>query len=87
MLTGTLDTTCGDEVCELNKVYVQNGVVSRWGPYAKACGMCLNFNCSLIIYPVVRLLLRRLNNIGVSFSNQQANPTIFAKFFASPVTR
>ncbi|GMI05932.1 hypothetical protein TrVE_jg417 [Triparma verrucosa] len=87
LMAGTLDTTCGDETCELNKIYVQNGVISRWGPYAKACGMCLNFNCSLIIYPVVRLLLRRLNNVGVSFSNQQANPTIFAKFFASPITR
>jgi hypothetical protein len=50
--------------------------------------MCLNFNCSLIVYPIVKILLRRLNNIGVSFNNNKtANPTIFAKFFASPVTR
>jgi hypothetical protein len=79
LLDGTLDTVCDQltdvcvidaAACELNKVMVVSGPISAWGPYAKACGMCLNFNCSLIIYPVVRLLLRRLNNAGVSFNNR-----------------
>jgi hypothetical protein len=88
LLDGTLDTLCDDDTCALNKVIVTKGGISSWGPYAKACGMCLNFNCSLIVYPVVKILLRRLNNIGVSFNNNKtANPTVFAKFFAKPVTR
>jgi hypothetical protein len=87
LVDGTLETDCGDAVCLLNRVFVQQGGISRWGPYAKACGMCLNFNCSVIIYPVVRLLLRKLNNIGTSFVHNAANPTIFQKFFASPISR
>lgn len=86
LVDGTLDTTCEFDECLFNQVVVQRGGISAYGPYAKACGMCLNFNCSLIIYPIVRHLLRRLNNIGggVSLSN---NPSVFAKFFAKPITK
>jgi len=86
LLDGTLDTLCDDDECEFNKVMVQKGGISAYGPYAKACGMCLNFNCSLIIYPIVRHLLRRLNNIGGGVSNA-SNPSIFARFFAKPITK
>ena len=95
LISGTLDTICAEvsdtcvvdqSLCLLNRVKVLHGPVSKWGPYAKACGMCLNFNCSLIIYPVARLLLRRLNNAGVSFSNRKNDPSVFSKI-ANDITR
>ena len=87
LLEGTLDTLCESEECRLNRIIVEKGGISEWGPLAKACGMCLNFNCSLIIYPIVKTILRKLNNVGVAFDSQNANPTIFARLFAVPVTR
>lgn len=49
------------------------GPLSRFSPWAKACGGCLNFDCSIILLPVIRLLLRKINNWGQSFSLAQQN--------------
>ena len=55
--------------------------------FAKGFGACLNLNCALLILPVIKLLLNRLNNLGVSFSKTRDENHYFAKFFASPFTR
>jgi hypothetical protein len=39
------------------------GTISNWGPIAKGFGAMLNLNCSLILLPVVRNLLKRLNKL------------------------
>ena len=38
--------------------------LSYGGAWAKAFGQCLNFNCGLILIPILRYLLRKVNNIG-----------------------
>lgn len=39
--------------------------VSDWGPWAKLCGSLLNLNCALILLPVLKGLLRSLNNMRI----------------------
>ena len=36
--------------------------LSKWAPWAKTGGGLLNLNCSLLLFPVLRGLLRALNN-------------------------
>lgn len=71
----------------LVRAWWQFGPLSVYAPWAKACGNCLNFNCALILVPVLRMLLRHINNVGVSFSNAQRNASLFARLFAHPLTR
>ena len=76
-----------------NRNIVRHGFLSRAGPWAKACGGCLNFNCALIAMPVTKLLLARLNNLGKSYGTKGAAAgasvvsQCFARFFAHPFTR
>jgi predicted ferric reductase len=90
MKNGDLDVSCGD-LCAANKGIIQRGFISRAGPWAKACGGCLNFNCALIVMPVTKLLLARLNNFGKSYSQRTVSSSVmgqfFAKWFAHPFTR
>ena len=37
--------------------------LSGYAPYAKAFGQTLNFNCSFLLLPILRALLRKLNNL------------------------
>jgi hypothetical protein len=69
---GTIDQYCTTSVCLFNRKLVRNGPTSRWVPLAKACGNALNFNCSLILLPVTRSFLRRINNIGISYGEEGA---------------
>lgn len=91
LLDGSLNVDCGDIVCQRNRSIVRHGFLSRAGPWAKACGACLNFNCALIAMPVTKLLLARLNNFGKSYSSMSSGSNILAqyfnKFFAHPFTR
>jgi hypothetical protein len=87
LLDGTLDVTCSDLLCHVYRKAVKFGPVSFYAPWAKACGNCLNLNCALLLLPVVRLLLRKINNIGESFSMQQHSNDLFSRFFAHPMTR
>ena len=50
------------------------GWLSPYAPFAKACGACLNLNCALIVMPVTKLLLARLNNAGLSYSKVSPHP-------------
>jgi hypothetical protein len=38
--------------------------LSYGGAWAKGFGQMLNFNCALILYPVLRYILRKINNCG-----------------------
>ncbi len=84
---GTLNVTCDTPICKVNRKLVRYGPVSEFAPWAKSCGVCLNLNCALLLLPVVRMLLRKLNNIGESFATTQNSNDFFAKFFAHPMTR
>jgi hypothetical protein len=96
MLDGTIDTDCFGRgkrgaACSANRSVVRHGFLSRAGPWAKACGGCLNFNCALIVMPVTKLLLARLNNLGNSAGTHLAGKSVvsqcFARWFAHPFTR
>jgi hypothetical protein len=84
---GNLKIDCNDALCKLNRKIVRYGPLSGFAPWAKAAGMCLNLNGSLILLPVIRNVLRKLNNSGVSFSNAKNQTDYFAKFFSHPLTR
>ena len=75
LINGDLDIDCDDAnneaalaECEANEKIVVNGWLSNAAPWAKACGACLNLNCALIVMPVTKLLLARLNNAGLVYS-------------------
>jgi hypothetical protein len=87
LLKGQLNPKCDSANCKIAQALIKFGPISQFGPWAKACGNCLNFNCSLILLPIVRMLLRYINNVGTSFSRAQKNATLFARLFAHPMTR
>jgi len=47
--------------------------VSDYAPLAKAFGQTLNFNCAILLLPILRTFIRKLNSV-------QANGSIFAKY-------
>lgn len=84
---GTLDVYCTDHLCHVNRKILRYGPFSVFAAIAKASGACLNMNSALILFPVIKMLLRKLNNSGVSFVASQHSNDYFSKFFARPMTR
>eukprot|EP01036_Dinobryon_divergens_P033073 gene33073-42785_t len=86
---GTLNVLCADASCHLNRKVVRYGPISIYGALAKGCGACLNLNGSLLLLPVIRMLIRKLNDAGQSFNALQhsTGTDYFAKVFAHPLTR
>ncbi|KAJ1433380.1 hypothetical protein B484DRAFT_394488, partial [Ochromonadaceae sp. CCMP2298] len=84
---GKLNTSCSSLICHVNRKAVRYGPYSRFMPWAKACGACLNLDCSLLLLPIIRNLLRKLNNWGESFSRAQQNSDFLGQFMARPLTR
>lgn len=84
---GTLSVLGDSLLNHVHRKAVRYGPISRYAPWAKSCGGCLNLNCALILLPITRMLLRKLNNWGESFSLAQQNSDILGKFFARPLTR
>jgi len=87
LLDGTLRVDCDSFKCHVNRKAVRFGPVSRYAPWAKACGGCLNLNCSLILLPIIRNLLRKLNNWGESLSAAQQQSDVLGQICARPLTR
>jgi len=87
LLDGTLDIKCSSRICHVNRKAVRYGPISRFAPWAKACGGCLNLNCALLLLPVTKLLLRRLNNAGISFTVTQHSSDLLTKCLVRPLTR
>lgn len=87
LLDGTLDIKCASRLCHVNRKAVRYGPISRFAPWAKACGGCLNLNCALLLLPVTKLLLRRLNNAGISFTVTQHSSDLLTKCLVRPLTR
>ena len=87
LLDGTLQIDCDSLECKVNRKMVRYGPISRYEPWAKACGACLNLDMALLIIPVTKLVLRKLNNIGVSFSQLQHNSDWLLKLMSHPLTR
>ena len=82
-----ISASCTTATCKVNRAIVEYGPLSVYAPWAKAAGNALNFNCSLILMPIVRMLLRYVNNVGTSFNRAQHKATLFARLFAHPLTR
>jgi hypothetical protein len=87
LLKGTLKFDCDTPECHVNRQIIRTGPVSKYAPWAKACGNCLNLDCSLMLLPVIRLILSKLNNIGTSYSRFQSGGGFFSRFCAHPITR
>lgn len=84
---GRLDTRCSSRECDIARQYIESGPPSNWAPWAKGAGACLNLNCSLILLPVVKLLLRKLSDIGIAVSKIQRSSTWFGFLCAGPIAR
>jgi ferredoxin-NADP reductase len=84
---GSLDVHCNDRICHVNRKIVRYGPFSPYAAWAKACGMCLNLNGALLLLPVVKLLLRKLNNWGEQFATRQQQSDFCGYLFARPLTR
>eukprot|EP00937_MAST-01D_sp_MAST-1D-sp2_P005986 g5986.t1 len=58
-----------------------NGDLSYWTPMAKAFGQLLNFNCSLILFPILRNLLlfvtEAFSNLNVSIFSVGSKETLY----------
>lgn len=87
LLNGSLPLTGNSRIDHMYRKSVRYGPPTSFAAWAKASGSTLNMNCALILLPVTKLILRRLNNIGQSFSKFEENSSIFAKFFALPFYR
>lgn len=84
---GSADPNCDSDVCEGFAIYIRTGPISPFVSLARAFGMMLNFNCSMILLPVVKLLLRRLSDIGEAMSEYSRESSWFGAFFARPLVR
>lgn len=86
LLNGTIAVQCDTLMCHVNRKVVKYGPISHWAPWAKGCGNCLNMNCSLLLLPVVKMILRKINNMGETFDKSQKTDCC-SHFFAHPFTR
>lgn len=68
LLQGTVELDCNSLECKFNRKLVRYGPMSRYAPWAKACGGCLNFNCAVLLLPVTKLLLSKLYDAGTSYN-------------------
>lgn len=81
---GRLRIDCNGPGCQYNRKLILYGPLSGFAPWAKACGNLLNFNCALILIPVTKMLLTKINNFGVSASSSSS---FFTRVFSHPLTR
>jgi hypothetical protein len=84
LLEGTLNIDCDTPRCSLDRNAIRYGPLSDFAPWAKGFGNLLNFNCALIIVPVTKLVLQKVNNIAESTS---LSGSIFAKLVGAPLTK
>ena len=89
LLDGTLALGGIDRLSHMSRKAVRYGPPTYVAAWAKGFGVCLNLDCALILLPVTKGLLRRLNNIGVSLSNKRLRNEhyLITKIFALPFTR
>ena len=87
MIDGKIDVHCSSLNCRVNRTAVRYGPLSRYAPWAKAFGGLLNLNCALLLLPVIRMLLRKLNNYGESFATVQHSNDLLGRLCARPLTR
>ncbi|KAJ8599242.1 hypothetical protein CTAYLR_006216 [Chrysophaeum taylorii] len=73
--------------CHLNRALVKHGPLSFWAPIAKAAGVTLNFDCSLLLLPVTRSVMIFLNNLASDYRSAQRRSAWFARTFESPFAR
>lgn len=87
LVDGTLDVNCHTWSCDVNRSAVKYGPFSDAAPFAKACGACLNMNCALLLLPVLKTLLQKLNNLGHSFKDYQDRSDLMNKFLSYSLAR
>jgi hypothetical protein len=87
LVDGTLDVSCLTTACDVNRAAVRYGPFSDAVPLAKACGSCLNMNCALILLPVIKTILAKLNNLSQSFKDMQDKSDLMPKCLSYSFTR
>lgn len=87
LVNGTLDVECLEKVCDVNRAAIRYGPFGDSVPLAKSCGACLNMDCALILMPVIKSILGKLNNMSQAFRDLQDNSDIFNKFLSYSLTR
>mgnify|MGYP003385496747 CR=1 FL=1 len=89
LLDGTLEVgdSCSSAECELNRFVIKTGPISDYGPWAKSAGACLNLDCALVLLPVIKMILSKLNNAGVNASRYSKSSNVITQFFNRPITR
>jgi hypothetical protein len=87
VIDGTVAYSCTSDNCALGREIVKWGPITYHAAWAKGFGALLNLNCSLILLPVVRLFLRKINNAGESFTVGADRSTFAARYCAHPLTR
>ncbi|KAJ1450861.1 hypothetical protein M885DRAFT_621312 [Pelagophyceae sp. CCMP2097] len=89
LLNGRVEVKgCG----QMNEAMIRHGPLSRWAPLAKASGVTLNFNCALLIVPVIKTVLWLLNEGAASYGDAQWRAAALGRLFTSlaryvPVSR
>ena len=87
MLDGTIDVLCDTTECDINRIAIKHGPFTMAAPLAKACGACLNMNCALLLLPVIKTILRKMNDFAEKFSDLQDKTDYFSKFFSHSFAR
>eukprot|EP00981_Chlorochromonas_danica_P010602 scaffold3290_cov165-Ochromonas_danica.AAC.45 len=87
LLNGTMNVSCKTRLCHYNRKAVRYGPISRFAPWAKGFGTCLNLQCTLLLLPVVKHLIRKISDWGVSFHSAQQKNDWFGRLLAHPLTR
>ena len=62
--------------CMPGQPIARNLKLSYGGAWAKAFGQLLNFNCALILYPILRYILRACNNYRTGSGKQGISKTV-----------
>ena len=84
LLKGNVKLDCDSLDCKFNRKLVRFGPLSRYAPWAKACGGCLNFNCAVLLLPVTKLLLSKLYDAGTSYNSTKRTSW---QYFANLITK
>jgi len=87
LIDGTIAVLCDTKECNVNRIAIMSGPFSFAAPLAKACGGCLNMDCAILLLPVIKTLLRKMNDAAGKFQDLQDKTDYFGKFFAHSFAR
>ncbi len=87
MIDGTINVTCDTTECSINRTAILYGPFSSAAPFAKACGGCLNFDCAILLLPVIKTVLRKIYDMAGKFQDLRDKTDYFSKCFSHSFSR